>query len=130
MSLIDPRSRPNRLGDIALQGVGVVFPTPAGAVRALQDVTLTVKPREFISVLGPSGCGKSTLLRLVADIVIPTEGRITISGQSPTVARQQRLFGFVFQDPTLLPWRSARQNILLPLEITGQARRGGAAGDQ
>jgi NitT/TauT family transport system ATP-binding protein len=100
----------------------MVFPTPDGPVPALHGVTLTVKPREFVSVLGPSGCGKSTLLRLVADILSPTAGRITIAGQRPAVARQRRVFGFVFQDPTLLAWRSALRNVLLPLEITGEAQ--------
>ena len=113
-------------GGIVVDGVGMMFPTPAGPVRALGGATLTIKPREFVSLLGPSGCGKSTLLRLVADILVPTEGRIEVGGESPGVARRRRVFGFVFQDSTLLPWRSTLQNVLLPLEIGGDARRGRA----
>ncbi len=102
----------------------MTFPTPSGPLTAVRDVSLRVRPREFVTLLGPSGCGKSTLLRLVADVLPATAGRITVSGQSPEAARRRRAFGFVFQEPTLLPWRSALQNVLLPLEITGDARRG------
>ena len=102
----------------------MTFSTPAGPVQALANASLTIAPREFVSLLGPSGCGKSTLLRLVADILAPTEGRIEVGGEPPVVARRRRVFGFVFQDSTLLPWRNALQNVLLPLEIGGDARRG------
>jgi NitT/TauT family transport system ATP-binding protein len=102
----------------------MTFSTPAGPVQALANASLTIAPREFVSLLGPSGCGKSTLLRLVADILAPTEGRIEVGGEPPVVARRRRAFGFVFQDSTLLPWRNALQNVLLPLEIGGDARRG------
>jgi NitT/TauT family transport system ATP-binding protein len=111
---------------IRVEGVGMTFSTPAGPVQALAGASLTIAPREFVSLLGPSGCGKSTLLRLVADILEPTEGRIEVGGEPPGVARRRRVFGFVFQDATLLPWRSALQNVLLPLEIGGDARRGRA----
>ncbi|MEK7862693.1 MAG: ATP-binding cassette domain-containing protein, partial [Chloroflexota bacterium] len=66
-----------------LEGVGITFPTPAGPLRALDSVDLAVGPGEFVSLLGPSGCGKSTLLRLVADILAPTDGRITVAGDAP-----------------------------------------------
>jgi len=104
----------------------MTFSTPSGPVQALAGASLAIQPREFVSLLGPSGCGKSTLLRLVADILAPTEGRIEVGGEPPGVARRRRVFGFVFQDSTLLPWRSALQNVLLPLEIGGSARRGRA----
>jgi NitT/TauT family transport system ATP-binding protein len=113
-------------GGIVVDGVGMTFAAPAGSLRALAGASLTIKPREFVSLLGPSGCGKSTLLRLIADILAPTEGRIEVGGESPSVARRRRVFGFVFQDSTLLPWRSTLQNVLLPLEIGGDARRGRA----
>lgn len=98
------------------------FSTPTGSVQALDDVSLSVRPREFVSLLGPSGCGKSTLLRLVSDVLAPTGGSITVGGRTPEEARKARTFGFVFQDATLLAWRSALQNVLLPLEISGDGR--------
>jgi NitT/TauT family transport system ATP-binding protein len=85
-------------------------------------VSLDIRPGEFVSLLGPSGCGKSTLLRLVADILPPTDGTITVAGEAPAIARRRRAFGFVFQDPTLLAWRDAEQNVLLPLEIAADGR--------
>ena len=102
----------------------MTFSTPSGPVQALAGASLAIQPREFVSLLGPSGCGKSTLLRLVADILAPTEGRIEVGGEPPGVARRRRVFGFVFQDSTLLPWRSALQNVLLPLEIGGDRAPG------
>jgi NitT/TauT family transport system ATP-binding protein len=111
---------------ILVEDVGMTFSTPSGPLQALAGVSLAIQPREFVSLLGPSGCGKSTLLRLVADILVPTEGRIEVGGESPDVARRRRVFGFVFQDATLLPWRSTLQNVLLPLEIGRSARRGRA----
>ncbi len=102
----------------------MTFPTSSGPLRVLDGVNIAVRPGEFVSLLGPSGCGKSTLLRLVADILAPTDGRITVAGQTPEAARRRRTFGFVFQDATLLPWRSTLANVLLPLEISGDAGQG------
>jgi NitT/TauT family transport system ATP-binding protein len=70
-----------------------------------------------VSLLGPSGCGKSTLLRLVADLIEPSEGRITIKGKSPRQARLDREYGIVFQSPVLYDWRSVLRNVQLPLEV-------------
>ncbi|MBI3522017.1 MAG: ABC transporter ATP-binding protein [Chloroflexi bacterium] len=102
----------------------MTFPTSSVPLRVLEAVSLAVRPGEFVSLLGPSGCGKSTVLRLVADILVPTDGRITVNGESPETARRRRAFGFVFQDATLLAWRSTLENVLLPLEISGDASRG------
>jgi len=88
----------------------------------VDDVSLSVKPGEFVTIVGPSGCGKSTLLRLVADILTPTEGRIEVGGEPPVVARRRRAFGFVFQDATLLPWRTVRRNVELLAELQGLGR--------
>jgi NitT/TauT family transport system ATP-binding protein len=105
-----------------MEGVGMTFSTSSGPLRALDGVSLDVRPGEFVSLLGPSGCGKSTLLRLVADILPPTDGTISVAGEAPAIARRRRAFGFVFQDPTLLAWRDAERNVLLPLEIASDAR--------
>jgi len=100
----------------------MTFSTSSGPLRALDGVSLVIRPGEFVSLLGPSGCGKSTLLRLVADILPPTNGTISVAGEAPAIARRRRAFGFVFQDPTLLAWRDAEQNVLLPLEIAADGR--------
>lgn len=68
-------------------------------------------------MLGPSGCGKTTLLRIIADLLTPTQGTITVGGESPHAARLKQRYGIVFQSPTLCDWRTAKKNIMLPLEI-------------
>jgi NitT/TauT family transport system ATP-binding protein len=89
----------------------------AGQTRALSRVSLDVAPGEFVSLLGPSGCGKSTLLRLVADLIEPSDGRITVKGKSPRQARIDREYGIVFQSPVLYDWRNVLRNVQLPLEV-------------
>jgi NitT/TauT family transport system ATP-binding protein len=91
-------------------------------VHALDDVSLRIAPGQFISLIGPSGCGKSTLLRLIAGILKPTSGSIVVDGVSPEAAQRGHEFGFVFQDPVLLPWRSVRANVQLLCELVGQSR--------
>jgi NitT/TauT family transport system ATP-binding protein len=81
-----------------------------GDVKAVDGLTFTVGRGEFVSLLGPSGCGKSTLLKAIAGLVQPTAGRIR---QADTCRR----IGFMFQKPLLLPWRTALDNVLLPVEI-------------
>ncbi len=90
----------------------------------LKEITCDIHEGEFVSLLGPSGCGKSTLLRLVAGLISPTSGQLTLAGLSPVAARRsdQRV-AFVFQEPNLLPWRSVADNIRLPLELRGLPRR-------
>jgi NitT/TauT family transport system ATP-binding protein len=88
-------------------------------VVALQPVSCAVKAGELVALLGPSGCGKTTLLRMVAGLTRPTTGRVLVRGQE--VRGPGADFGFVFQAPTLLPWRSVLGNILFPMEILGRA---------
>jgi NitT/TauT family transport system ATP-binding protein len=85
--------------------------------HALSRVNLDIAPGEFVSLLGPSGCGKSTLLRLVADLIEPSEGTITVKGKTPRQARLDREYGMVFQAPVLYDWRSVLRNVELPLEV-------------
>ena len=113
---------------VELRRVGVRFMSARGEVAALQDVSFAVPPGGFLSLLGPSGCGKSTLLRVVADILAPTDGTVRVLGGSPGEARRQREIGFVFQDATLLPWRTALENVRLPLEVGGRRARSNRGG--
>ncbi|HET8590736.1 MAG TPA: ATP-binding cassette domain-containing protein, partial [Nakamurella sp.] len=102
---------------IGLDGVGVRFVTDRGEVTALADVTANLAAGGFTSLLGPSGCGKSTLLRVIADLLEPTSGQVSVLGQPPRNRRLGRDIGFVFQDAALLPWRTAIENVRLPLEV-------------
>jgi NitT/TauT family transport system ATP-binding protein len=99
------------------------FPLPREGreFTAVEGVSFSVGAGEFVSIVGPSGCGKSTLLRIVADLVAPTTGQVSVFGMSPQEARQKRSLGFVFQDAALLPWRTALQNVELPAEVGGFA---------
>src|SRR5262244_2416095 len=101
----------------------MVFETAAGPVHALANVTLEIERGEFCAVIGPSGCGKSTLLRLIADVLKPTRGAIAIGGEPPEIARRKHQIGFVFQAPTLLPWRTVRDNIRLPRDVAGSSHQ-------
>jgi NitT/TauT family transport system ATP-binding protein len=98
---------------------------PRGNVTALQDIDLTLAPREFVSLIGPSGCGKSTLLRVIGDLIQPSSGTVTVNGKSARQARADRDYGIVFQDAVLFDWRTVSKNIALPLELLGwdRARR-------
>ena len=102
----------SQLPEIVLDGVGKRFRN--GAV-ALENVSLTVDRGEFVTFLGPSGCGKSTLLKLIAGLSPATQGQIQVSGMTPENARE--LMSFIFQDATLLPWRTVEQNVGLGLEL-------------
>jgi NitT/TauT family transport system ATP-binding protein len=106
---------------VRIDGVSKQFSNGTLAVR---DVQLDLRQGEFVSLLGPSGCGKSTLLRMIAGLGEPTQGRI----DWPTMkhdagGRPERDLGFVFQDPTLMPWATALANVMLPLTLKGVAKR-------
>ena len=105
---------------IAAAGVGKVFnPGTRKQVDALVDVSLTIRPGEFVSLIGPSGCGKSTLLRVFADLLEPTSGTLLVNGKSARQARLDQDYGMAFQQAGLFEWRSVSRNIELPLEIHG-----------
>lgn len=91
-------------------------------VLALQEVSLHIQKGEFVSLLGPSGCGKTTLLRLMADLIQPTSGAITVASGTAREARLSRKYGIVFQHPTLYDWRKVRDNVMLPLELAGMTK--------
>jgi NitT/TauT family transport system ATP-binding protein len=101
-------------------GVGRTFPSRAGAVEAIRDVSLDVQAGEFVSIIGPSGCGKSTFLRIVGDLVEPSTGTVRVNGKTARQARLDRDYGIVFQTPVLYDWRTVIDNVRLPLEVAGR----------
>jgi NitT/TauT family transport system ATP-binding protein len=102
---------------IELRGVGKRY----GAARpVLEGIDLTVRKGEFVSIIGPSGCGKSTILKLVAGLTPVTSGTLLVDGMTPANARE--IVSFIFQDPTLLPWRTVAKNVGLALELDRSPR--------
>lgn len=91
----------------------------AKQVDALIDVNLTVNQGEFVSLIGPSGCGKSTLLRLIANLLEPTSGSVSVNGKTAAQARLDQDYGMAFQQAGLFDWRTVSKNIELPLELKG-----------
>ena len=91
-------------------------------VLALDDVSVAVGQREFISLIGPSGCGKSTILRLMAALTHPTEGTVLVNGKPADQARQDRDYGMAFQTAGLFDWRTVSQNVELPLQLMGWSK--------
>ena len=104
---------------LQLSGIAKTF---ASGTAALADLDLTIDSGEFVSLLGPSGCGKSTLLKLIAGLAAPSSGTIGWSDPDGGGAGKPTL-GIVFQDPTLLPWRTVAENVHLPLLLSGVSRR-------
>jgi len=96
---------------LTIRNLSAVFPDNNGGLRALEDISFDVYPREFVCVLGPSGSGKTTLLRILAGLISPTSGSFMFGhGEQPST-------GMVFQQANLMPWRTVIENIKLPLEV-------------
>ncbi len=106
-----------------LQNVSHIFQSQEQSLTALQNISLTIQPGEFVSLVGPSGCGKSTLLRLVAGLLAPTGGTISLAGQPPQQLRARKQIGWMAQHPALLPWRTVLENVRLPRQVNRQADR-------
>ncbi len=103
---------------IAIEGVTKVFGSSAGDITALAEINFEIAPREFVSIVGPSGCGKSTLLRCIGGLIAVSGGSIRIAGE--LVTGPDPRIGYVFQKPVLLPWRTVKNNVLLPFEVSGR----------
>jgi NitT/TauT family transport system ATP-binding protein len=114
--------------DIDVSAVTRTFTVGAKQVYALRDVSLKCEAGSFTALIGPSGCGKSTLLRSIAGLEQPDAGSVLIGGQTPREKCRLGALGVAFQDSALLPWRSVRQNIALPLQVL--RRKTGAAHDK
>jgi NitT/TauT family transport system ATP-binding protein len=102
---------------LAVEGVSKSFAVRGGSVQILDDISFSVPRGRFASVIGPTGCGKSTLLRIVAGLLEPDSGHVSIFGESPGVATSAKHIGLVPQAPALLPWRTVVQNVDLPSEV-------------
>lgn len=96
----------------------------SNSVHALDDIDLSLKQGQFASIIGPSGCGKSTLLKIMAGLFPPTTGEVRLSGTPVTGPRED--IGMMFQQATLLPWRTSIENVLLPIEIREGVRAAAA----
>jgi NitT/TauT family transport system ATP-binding protein len=100
---------------VSLEKVRLVYGGGNAGTLAVQDASLSIERGEFVAVVGPSGCGKSTILKMVSGLLQPSAGLVTVEGQRVTEPRKD--CGIAFQNPTLLPWRSTLDNILLSVEI-------------
>jgi NitT/TauT family transport system ATP-binding protein len=105
---------------ISMRGVGKTFRRARAStgVEALRDITLDIEPNTFVSLVGPSGCGKTTLLRMLNGLIAPDAGEILVGGKRPAPGPHM---GFVFQSFRLLPWRTIRENVAFPVELSGMS---------
>jgi NitT/TauT family transport system ATP-binding protein len=102
-------------GDVPEIEIAGVTKRYGGAPAVLESINLVIEKQEFVSIIGPSGCGKSTVLKLIAGLTSPSSGTIRVDGMTPLNARET--VSFVFQDATLLPWRTVKENIGLGMEL-------------
>jgi NitT/TauT family transport system ATP-binding protein len=113
------RATQHQQGDLSIEYVSKRFSARGKFIQALSSVTLRVRRGSFVAIIGPSGCGKSTLLRLVAGLEEPDHGTVLVHNERPKIFRTRGELGISFQDPALLPWRTVRRNVALPLEVLG-----------
>jgi NitT/TauT family transport system ATP-binding protein len=112
IGVCDPAVTAGGLPVVTLSAVGKRY---ANGTLAVQGVELAIGQGDFVSLLGPSGCGKSTVLRMVAGLIAPTMGSITMAAGGDVSGD----VGFVFQEPTLMPWANSLKNVMLPLRLAG-----------
>ena len=105
------------MSKIKIENLYKNYNSRSGRVTALEGVSLSIEQNEFVTLVGPSGCGKSTLLKIIGALVRPSRGRLLYDGT--LLLQPTRDVGIVFQEPVLLPWRTALDNVLLPAEILG-----------
>ncbi len=106
-----------RPAHVAVESLTKTFGNGERSLTALAGVNLEIGWGEFVSIIGPSGCGKTTLLRLIGGLLEPTAGVVQVAGREPRAAQRGKEIGYVFQDASLLPWRSVLDNVRLPLEV-------------
>jgi len=105
---------------LVVRDVEMTFSSPDNPLEALERASFVLAAHEFVSIIGPSGCGKSTLLRILAGLVRPSSGEVLLDGAPVTEPHTK--VGVVFQHANLMPWRTARANVMLPLEVQGAPR--------
>ena len=110
--------RDGRLLDV--ERVSKRFVTSEGVITAVEDVSFSIAPGEFVSIIGPSGCGKSTLFNIVGGLVGDYEGRVTVAGD--VVRGTHPAIGMVFQEESTFPWRTVVENVAFPLEVAGMSK--------
>jgi NitT/TauT family transport system ATP-binding protein len=111
---------PVQQGKVTVKDFGLSYDTLEGAVEAVRDASIHVDPGEFVSIIGPSGCGKSTLLNAVAGFLKPTRGEVAVDGD--LIARPSADRGMVFQQYSLFPWKTVRENVEFGLKMKGMER--------
>ncbi|HVB51386.1 MAG TPA: ABC transporter ATP-binding protein [Acidimicrobiales bacterium] len=102
---------------VSISGIWKSFTNRNENTSAIEDVNLRIRRGQFVTLIGPSGCGKSTLLRIVAGLLKPDRGSVSIFGETVSHATQSKHIGFVPQTPALLPWRTVLENVQLPLQV-------------
>jgi NitT/TauT family transport system ATP-binding protein len=115
-----PLATPTTKGKVTVTDFGLSYDTLEGPVEAVTDAAITVNPGEFVSIIGPSGCGKSTLLNAVAGFLKPTRGNVMVDGEPVEGPSADR--GMVFQQYSLFPWKTVRQNVEFGLKMKGMER--------
>ncbi|MGB7449170.1 MAG: ABC transporter ATP-binding protein [Ornithinimicrobium sp.] len=125
--MTDPGARTTHELPVEVSGLRHAFATSGQSVQALDRIDMTIEPGQFVCLAGPSGCGKTTLIRLMAGFMAPTEGSISVGGETVTRPSEER--GMVFQAPMLYPWLTVRKNVELGPKLRGigkEERRGQA----
>src|SRR5438874_3420655 len=105
---------------LVVQDIVKRFTTPQGAITAVDQVSFTVSPGEFMSVIGPSGCGKSTLFNVIGGLSDGYDGRVTVAGEP--ISGPHASIGMAFQEESTFPWRTVIENVAFPLEIAGMPK--------
>jgi len=110
---------------INIRNISKTYETKNGFLNAVEHVDFSVNEGEFVSIIGPSGCGKTTLLKIIGGLLKPSNGEILLGEKSPDVVLSERKIGFMFQNPTLLKWRTASANVILPVEVIKEQTKEG-----